>query len=282
MIWRLWRWQHLLQSLLQIGDDNYDRTFRTAVLISITVFSRFADREKFSDTWRVLMCFFVAVTSTIHQMSTRIVATCIECRVIIIIRRRRRRRKKKRKGAKKSEPQASTVRLSLIFCWWQTSSVPIMTRQRKLMDSVLYDIRTDLVTKTRKVERTWNVSSRKGEIANTMATAARLQEKCKSLICLASQNEGKHDDKIDDFRRIITRNFKCSGRNLKNTYWKSFCYQKCNKLHSTMLSVNNEMCKVLKKVNIIIIIIIIIICLIKMCDKSRKVIFRQTLKIKVH
>jgi len=92
------------------------------------------------------------------------------------------------------------------------------------------------------------VSSRKGEIANTMVTAARLQEKCKSLICLASQNEGKHDDKIDDFRRIITRNFKCSGGNLKKkTYWKSFWYQMCNKLHSTTISLNNEMCKALKK-----------------------------------
>jgi len=59
------------------------------------------------------------------------------------------------------------------------------------------------------------VSSRKGEIANTMVTAARLQEKCKSLIRLASQNEGKHDDKIDDFGRIITQNFKCNGGNLK-------------------------------------------------------------------
>lgn len=59
------------------------------------------------------------------------------------------------------------------------------------------------------------MSSRKGEIANTMVTAARLQEKCKSLIRLASQNVGKHDDKIDDFRRIITRNFKCNGGNLK-------------------------------------------------------------------
>jgi hypothetical protein len=66
------------------------------------------------------------------------------------------------------------------------------------------------------------VSSRKGEIANTMVTAARLQEKCKSLIRLASQNEGKHDDKIDDFRRIITRNFKCSGGNLKTRTEKVF------------------------------------------------------------
>lgn len=66
------------------------------------------------------------------------------------------------------------------------------------------------------------MSSRKGEIANTMVTAARLQENCKSLICLSSQNVGKHDDKIDDFRRIITRNFKCSGGNLKARTGKVF------------------------------------------------------------
>lgn len=45
-----------------------------------------------------LMCFSVAVTNTTRQMSTRIIATCIECRVII----RRRKKEKKRKAERKA------------------------------------------------------------------------------------------------------------------------------------------------------------------------------------
>ena len=86
----------------KVDNYNYDSTFHTAVLISITVFSGFADREKVSYTERTLMCFFfVAVTSTIQQMSTQIVATCIECRVIIIIIIRRRRREKEERRKEK-------------------------------------------------------------------------------------------------------------------------------------------------------------------------------------
>lgn len=63
-----------------------------------------------SGTLRVLMCFSVAVTNATHQMSTRNVATWVECSVIRIIRRK--------VDGKESEPQASTVGLSLIF-WWR-------------------------------------------------------------------------------------------------------------------------------------------------------------------